>query len=242
MFAPADESVQAVRDWLTTFGIHDSRVVHSDNKGWLAFDATVEEAEKLLLTEYYEHEHRHSPSIRVGCDEYEASLFNLKLSNLLYRYHVPEHLQPHIDYITPGIKLTPVVKRDVKVERRTTPTFKKSHHMLPPPENWHYKPPGAGSLPEDVQGCGVNMTPPCWRALYGIPEGMPASKGNSLGLFEQGDYFAKSDIKSYFELFSPNVPLDTLPIPALIDGANFSVPAYATDLDTGESDIDLDIA
>lgn len=74
MFAPADESVQAVRDWLTMFGIHESRIVHSDNKGWIAFDATVEEAERLLLTEYYEHEHRHSPRIRVGCDEYEASI------------------------------------------------------------------------------------------------------------------------------------------------------------------------
>lgn len=70
MFAPSDESVNAVREWLTMFGIHDSRVVHSENKGWLAFDATVEEAEKLLLTKYYEHEHRDSTNIRVGCDEY----------------------------------------------------------------------------------------------------------------------------------------------------------------------------
>jgi hypothetical protein len=23
----------------------------------------------------------------------------------MYRYHVPEHLQPHIDYITPGVKV-----------------------------------------------------------------------------------------------------------------------------------------
>ena len=114
---------------------------------------------------------------------------------------------------------------------------------MPPPENWHWKPPGAGSLPEDVQGCGVNITPPCWRALYQIPAVLPkATKENSLGLFEQGDYFAKSDIKSYLELFSPEIPPDTLPIPALIDGANFSVPAYDTYLDTGESDIDIDIA
>jgi tripeptidyl-peptidase-1 len=80
MFAPADEAVEAVREWLRLYGISDSRVVHSDNKGWLAFDATVEEAEKLLLTEYYEHEHRHSPSVRVGCDEYEGYFLELKLS------------------------------------------------------------------------------------------------------------------------------------------------------------------
>jgi tripeptidyl-peptidase-1 len=80
MFAPATETVQAVRNWLTMFGIHESRIVHSDNKGWLAFDATVEEAEKLLVTEYYEHEHRHRSNIRVGCDEYDISISVLDFS------------------------------------------------------------------------------------------------------------------------------------------------------------------
>jgi tripeptidyl-peptidase I len=80
MFAPAAETVQAVREWLTSFGIHESRVVHSDNKGWLAFDATVEEAEKLLLTEYYEHEHRYSPNVRVGCDGYDILISVFKFS------------------------------------------------------------------------------------------------------------------------------------------------------------------
>ena len=69
MFAPPEETVNAVREWLTSFGIHDSRIVHSDNKGWLAFDATVDEAERLLHTEFYEHEHKHTPNVRVGCDQ-----------------------------------------------------------------------------------------------------------------------------------------------------------------------------
>ena len=81
LFAPSDESVKAVREWLEMFGIDSSRVVHSDNKGWLAFDATVEEAEKLLLTEYYEHEHRHSSNTRVGCDEYGICCFNSPFAN-----------------------------------------------------------------------------------------------------------------------------------------------------------------
>lgn len=78
LFAPAEETVQAVKEWLQTSGIEDSRIVHSDNKGWLAFDATVEEAENLLLTEYYEHEHRHSSNVRVGCDEYRTHIFHLR--------------------------------------------------------------------------------------------------------------------------------------------------------------------
>ena len=69
MFAPPEETVRAVREWLNSFDIHNSRVIHSDNKGWLAFDATVEEAERLLQTEYHEHEHKYSASVRVGCDK-----------------------------------------------------------------------------------------------------------------------------------------------------------------------------
>ncbi|KAN0112550.1 subtilisin-like protein [Hyaloscypha variabilis] len=228
LFAPSEERAQAVRQWLETSGIDGSRIVHSNNKGWLAFDATVEEAEKLLLTEYYEHEHRHSSNVRVGCDE----------------YHVPEHIQPHVDYITPGIKLTPVVKRDIKVARRSTPPFKKStHHSLPLPETWPQLPPAAGSLPADVQGCGVNITPPCWKALYKLPDvNPPSTPANSLGLFEQGDYFAISDIQSYLTAFAPYVPLDHLPIPALIDGAAYSEPANNTDLVGGEANLDIDIA
>jgi tripeptidyl-peptidase-1 len=70
MFAPEEETVANIKEWLTGFGIHGSRIVHSDNKGWIAVDVTVEEAEALLLTEFHEHEHKHSPKVRVGCDKY----------------------------------------------------------------------------------------------------------------------------------------------------------------------------
>ncbi len=79
LFAPGEETVQAVREWLQSSGIEDSRIVHSDNKGWLAFGATVEEAENLLLTEYYEHEHRHSSNVRVGCDENRTHISHLRV-------------------------------------------------------------------------------------------------------------------------------------------------------------------
>ena len=71
VFAPPKDTVRTVREWLTASGIHGSRVRQSDNNGWLAFDATAEEAERLLKTEYHEHEHKHSANVRVGCDEQE---------------------------------------------------------------------------------------------------------------------------------------------------------------------------
>jgi tripeptidyl-peptidase-1 len=69
IFAPTEEAIEAVKEWLVAFGISESRIVHSDNKGWIAFDASAGEAEMLFKAEYYEHEHKSSPNIRVGCDE-----------------------------------------------------------------------------------------------------------------------------------------------------------------------------
>lgn len=69
-FAPTAETVQAVRGWLIQSGIAEDRITVSDNKGWLAFDADIEEAEELFRTSYYEHEHRSdSTKYSVGCDE-----------------------------------------------------------------------------------------------------------------------------------------------------------------------------
>jgi tripeptidyl-peptidase-1 len=50
-FAPTKETVDAVAHWLIEAGgIAKERITHTDNKAWLAFDATVEEAEALLHT------------------------------------------------------------------------------------------------------------------------------------------------------------------------------------------------
>jgi tripeptidyl-peptidase-1 len=86
------------------------------------------------------------------------------------------------------------------------------------------------------------MTVACYKALYLIPD--PPSKvhaDNSLGLYEQGDYFSKEDLDLYYAVYAPHIPQGTYPITALINGANFSVPVESP-LNTGESDIDLSIA
>ena len=70
MFAPSEETVQSVRAWLVASGIEDTIIVHSDNKGWLAFDIPTWQAEELFQTEYHEHVHANSGNVRVGCDEY----------------------------------------------------------------------------------------------------------------------------------------------------------------------------
>lgn len=104
-----------------------------------------------------------------------------------------------------------------------------------------HKPPAAKSLPTDLQNCGSAITPPCIRALYDIPIAKRATPGNSLGLYEQGDYISTEDLDGYYKAVAPWIPQGTYPIPALIDGANFSAPSDSS-LVGGEADLDVEIA
>nr|POF26206.1 tripeptidyl-peptidase sed1 [Quercus suber] len=56
-FAPSTETVEAVKAWLHSAGIDSSRTKQSQGLNWLEFEATVDEAEELLKTEYYVFEH-----------------------------------------------------------------------------------------------------------------------------------------------------------------------------------------
>ena len=69
LFAPSKDAVDSVRRWLESSGIHGSRIVHTDNKGWLAFDAYAHEVEALFKAEFYEHEHASTSSLKIGCEE-----------------------------------------------------------------------------------------------------------------------------------------------------------------------------
>ena len=228
MFQPAEHAVKAVKEWLASSGIDDSRIVHYENKGWLAFQATAEEAESMLHAEFHEHEHMHSDKVRIGCDS----------------YHIPESVAEHVDFVTPGIKLTPVVKRSVEINSNR-PHHNRPRPYLPHPwtGNPSYQPPAAAQLPPDLRSCGVNITPPCYTALYQLPNPKKTfAPGNSLGLYEQGDFFSTADLDLFFKAHAPWVPQGTYPKPGLIDGAMYGAPQDNTTLVGGESNIDIDIA
>lgn len=87
LFAPSEETVRSVSKWLEDAGI--SHFSQSFNKQWMQFDTEVEVLEALVKAKFHEYEHVESGATHVACDE----------------YHVPAHIQEHIDYITPGIKL-----------------------------------------------------------------------------------------------------------------------------------------
>ena len=219
MFAPSDVAVAAVRNWLVASGIAAERITHSDNKGWLAFDAPAEEAESLLHTEYHVYEHKSSGHTATACDQYK----------------VPRSVQEHVDYITPGIKLLAPVKRGHGYSKRGfgitmgggIPTSPKSRD------------PSPGQYINDLKTCDVAITPVCVKALYQVPPGFQADPSNSMGIFEEGDFYAQKDLNLFFANFTPYIPQGTHPIPAFIDGAKAPVSVKNAG---GESDLDFELA
>ncbi|KAI0401512.1 peptidase S8/S53 domain-containing protein [Xylaria palmicola] len=115
LFAPHDSSIEAVKTWLVGAGIEPHTISQSTNKQWIQFDAPVDKVEDLLVTDYHVWEHQMTGAKDIGCDE----------------YHVPKHVKPHIDYITPGVKLmgnggahqqhTIDIKKDKRAPRQSQP-------------------------------------------------------------------------------------------------------------------------
>jgi tripeptidyl-peptidase-1 len=160
------------------------------------------------------------------------------------RYYLPEKIREHVDFISPGVKLSAVLKktelkRDVAARGHHKPgPFKKApYHSATP---WKL-PPGAGSLPADLQDCGRNITPVCLKALYKIPNAHLKDSVNQLGLYESGDIYSQEDLNSFYAQYAPNVPQGTHPLLDSVDGGQAPVP-YDSEYNTGESDIDIDIA
>lgn len=225
-FQPSDETLETVRNWLINHGgIAHERISHSDNKVWFAFDATTEEAENLLNAEFHEYEHSSSGSVVAACDQ----------------YHLPKELAKHIDYITPGVKGTRIAPRGLSKRGFKNPSGKSGKPSgFKPPK--HKPMPSMHKPSNDLSTCDVAITPACIRALYKIPLQDPhanVSSNNSMGIFEEGDYYSQEDLNLFYANYTPYIPAGTHPIPNFIDGASAPVPAADAG---GESNLDFQLA
>ncbi|KAH7321462.1 putative protease S8 tripeptidyl peptidase I, partial [Rhexocercosporidium sp. MPI-PUGE-AT-0058] len=225
-FAPEQKTVDEVTEWLTASGIDPKRITHSDNRGWLAFDATTEEAESLLHTKYHLYEHETEGHMTPACES----------------YHLPQNIQQHIDYITPGIKLFAPKKRSRSLSPRTFSGIPSPSIKLDLKTYSGFPPTAAGEL----STCHRWITPACIRALYSVPpnpeyypSGVPRSD-NALGIFESGDAYAQKDLDRFFANFTSHIPAGTHPTLASIDGGE--APEPDAFFGGGESALDLELA
>ncbi|KAF7959745.1 hypothetical protein EAE96_001354 [Botrytis aclada] len=221
MFAPLEETINTVRKWLVDSGIAASRIVHSDTKGWCAFDATTSELENLLNAQYYTYEHSSTDEIAAACDE----------------YHLPAHVQPHVDYITPGVKLISTKKKTTSKRSVLGGSKGKGHGPLrrPKSSSGRYSHHNSSSLAT----CDEIITPECIKALYQIPLANKANPNNAMGIWEEGDFYDQQDLDLFFANYTPYIPKGTHPIPNFVDGA---VAPVSVEEGGGESMLDFELA
>ncbi|KAG4026987.1 hypothetical protein MFRU_034g00470 [Monilinia fructicola] len=220
MFAPSEETIDIVRNWLIDSGIAASRIVHSDTKGWYAFDATTIELESLLNAKYYTYEHSSTDEIAAACDE----------------YHLPAYVQPHVDYITPGVKLISTKKG--RASKRSM-TIGKGKSLVPLRQRKSPVKPHSQNNSSSLARCDEIITPECVRALYKIPIGSKADPSNAMGIWEEGDFYDQEDLDLFFANFTPNIPQGTHPIHNFVDGAKAPVNVSEGG---GESTLDFELA
>jgi tripeptidyl-peptidase I len=126
-FAPDQYRVDLVIDWLVSEGFEREKIGHSVNKQWVMLDAPAERVEELLYADFHVWEHEPSGSRDIACEE----------------YHLPTHVQEHVDYVTPGIRMrakrskpkftmTPL---DMET-RESGDVAKRAAHMSPQPHQF----------------------------------------------------------------------------------------------------------
>jgi tripeptidyl-peptidase I len=147
LFRPSSESIESVRDWLHSSGINIDRHQLSPGRGWLKFDATVEELESLLSTEYHVYEHSDTEDLHIGCEE----------------YHVPLSIQRHLDFVSPTVS-TIKIKSGAAKQKRGEKTTKSSPASFPP----HVRPAGINMSPDTLAGGGSTI--PCCKSKLGSSE------------------------------------------------------------------------
>lgn len=154
-------------------------------------------------------------------------------NNSCIRYQVPQHIQRHIDYITPGIKLSVPFSQSRRLRRDVSGKLSGSRAA-------GFKPASESINSVDpLTSCDVVMTPQCIAALYKIPPGGKSIPGNNLGIYERGDFVSNTSLDLFFANFT-HIPQGTRPTRVNIDGLSNSTDAESDS--AGEADLDFQLA
>ncbi|KAG6909284.1 hypothetical protein DXG01_001228 [Tephrocybe rancida] len=217
-FAPSGDTITAVTNWLADAGIARERLRLSVSKGWIELNATVQEMESLLKTEYHVYGHSDTSDEQISCPSYS----------------VPAHVQPHIDVIKPTVHFNhrPVSNR---LDKRGMNLGAPSVTRGPKRSNKKIK------TSPSLANCDEMITPDCLRALYSVDYTPVATHKNTYGIVEfTPQAFLQGDLDLFFRNFSPSL-VGVKPESVLIDGAIVQTTNQSFDFN-GESDLDLEYA
>ncbi|KAI0922998.1 hypothetical protein AcV5_009837 [Taiwanofungus camphoratus] len=224
-FRPSVEAVDTVRTWLIESGLEPHRVKLSASGGWLQANVTIEEAERLLATEYYVYRFGSESAEHIACDK---------------KYHLPEHVSKHVELVSPTLHFDIKLKRDSpQLENRNEPSNNAKSVGQPGFGPSFPKTTGTiKTLLNELENCDEQITPICLRALYNFEYEPVAPEKNSVAIVEYTPQaYVPSDLDLFFANFSSS-QIGERPTLVSIDGG--VVQSSETGFNyNGESNLDL---
>ncbi|KAH9950540.1 peptidase S8/S53 domain-containing protein [Amylocystis lapponica] len=223
-FRPSSEAISTVHAWLVESGVDAKRVRLSAGGGWLNANVTIEEAERLLGTEYYVYRFgSEGGDEHVACED---------------KYHLPEHVSKHVDMVTPTLHFDRPAKARRHTQEREAPSKASS---IGQPGSGTVNPKTMGKLTtilNELENCDSQLTLDCLRVLYNFDYFPLATSKNSLGIVEYTpNAYLAGDLDLFFGNFSTS-QIGERPKLISVDGG-FDQTEYQGFDYNGESNLDL---
>ncbi|TFY61990.1 hypothetical protein EVJ58_g4155 [Rhodofomes roseus] len=233
-FRPTKESVDTVRTWLVESGVASERVKLGTGGSWIKVNVTIEEAERLLGTEYYVYQFGEDEShTHVACHE---------------KYHLPEHVSKHVEIVSPTLHFDTKPRGPAgqwqKVGSRddASASSNSSAHAIGQPGFGTSFPKTTGTVQgiiDQLENCDEQIVPNCLRALYDFDYYPLVPEKNSLAIVEYTPQaYNASDLDIFFGNFSPS-QVGQRPILYSIDGGYLETEDGGGFYYNGESNLDL---
>ncbi|KAF2768362.1 tripeptidyl-peptidase 1 precursor [Teratosphaeria nubilosa] len=186
LVAPADDTVDLIREWLSEHEINNAGF--SPSKDWVSIVVPIEKAEQLLQTSYSTYRHNDGSEIDRAVE-----------------WSLPAHLHEHVDVVQPTTSFFKPKKEAVKYfelgPKHPMSWWESTGKQLYGGHNV------SGTHAEQVAAvCNVSFTTPtCLRTLYGTLNYTTKANGkNKMGLnnyLNETNY--RADVYKFLQLYRP---------------------------------------
>lgn len=212
-FAPTQDSVDAVTQWLVEAGVPADSIKTPKSKGWVEFQSTVGKLENLLHTKYNVFESRDTAKQFLGTDA----------------YNLPAAVANHVDFVSPGVAMYKMTKVAGNPIRKNRPVQPVSHELISKLQSQ-----GMAS------DCGSLITPQCIKDMYKIADApTTANANNKLGMFEEGnEMYRQTDLDLFYKNYVSKIPKGFGP---KVDLLNFGSSKPNPNGAVGEAALDFDM-
>ncbi|KAH0421987.1 hypothetical protein CcaCcLH18_13096 [Colletotrichum camelliae] len=216
-FGPTPAADADISAWVRSHGIDPAVAVRRSRAGHLRLRLNVDEASRMLQTEFFVFRNAATGERGVAC----------------HNYSLPSAVAGHIDFVTATGGAPPDGPTN-RGRRRRAPRDGRPGKRQAQVEDAAAK----------VDDCSQFTTPSCLRGFYGIPKragGEEAHPDNSFGVFQPSwQTWLPEDLDQFFRLLQPEL-VGKRPAMEPIDGGytqqDFKIPSFNT-----EPDLDFEYA